>query len=191
MPQVIETVGRSKKGFDIPTKLYNDSDIITLFGVIDDDLAYTIITQLLYLDTLKDRKGNIKLYINSPGGGIYAGNAIHDTIRFMDRKVDTIAMGMAASMGAFLLCSGTGERQALPNTRIMIHGASGGTHGTIPDMDISMREIKYIENKLVELQVKYSNEKITKAKLKRITNRDNYMSPEEAIKIGLIDSIVV
>jgi ATP-dependent Clp protease protease subunit len=169
--------------------MYNDSSIITLFGEIDDDMSYTIITQLLYLDTLNDSE-NIKLYINSPGGSIYAGNAIHDTIRNMNRKVDTIGMGMVASMASILLCSGTGDRKALPNTRIMIHGASGGVVGNFKDIQISLKEIEYNENVLVDLQVKYSNGKLTKDELLHLTDRDYYMGPEDAIKIGLIDSIV-
>ena len=139
LPEIIETVGRSKKTFSIPSKLYNDNDIITLFGSIDEELSYTIITQLLYLDSLESKEP-IKLYINSGGGQIYAGNAIHDCIQNMSRKVDTIGMGMVASMGAFLLCSGTGERKCLPNTRIMIHGASGGGYGNIKDMLSTSRQ---------------------------------------------------
>lgn len=189
MPSIIETVGRSKKAWDIPTKLYNDSSIITLFGVIDEELSYTIITQLLYLDSV-DTDEPVKLYIQSPGGSVYAGNAIHDCIRNMRRKVDTIGMGLIASMGSFLLCAGTGKRLALPNTRIMIHGASGGAQGTIPDMEISLKEAKVLENRLVDLQVEYSHGKVTKRKLKQLTQRDKYLSVQESIDIGLIDGEV-
>jgi len=189
MPDIVEVTGKNTNVVSIPTKLYQE-DIVQLFGEITEDQSYSIISQLLYLDTLKEKDQNIKLYLNTPGGSIYAGNAIHDCIRSLSRKVDTIAMGITASMGSFLLASGTGERKALKNTRIMIHGASGGAQGTIKDLRINLKEIEYLEDNLVNLQVKYSNGKITKEQLLKITDRDNYMSPQEALDIGIIDSII-
>ena len=187
MPSIIETIGRTKKGWDIPTKLYNDSNIITLFGEISDETAYSTITQLLYLDTIKTDTP-VKLYINSPGGSVYAGLAIHDTIKNMKRKVDTVVMGMAASMGAFLLFSGTGTRSSLKNARIMIHSVSSGTGGTVHDQIIDLEETKYLQDKLMHLQSDYSN--ITKDEMKELTLRDKYLSPEKSIELGLIDKII-
>lgn len=189
MPNIIETVGKSKKGWDIPTKLYNDSGIITLFGEVSDESAYTVITQLLWLDTL-DEKENIKLYINSPGGSVYAGLAIYDTIKAMSRKVDTIVMGMAASMGHFLLVGGTGERKSLPNSRIMAHSVSSGMGGTVHDMKIDLKETEYLQDKLMKIISENTKGKLPLKKLEEMTLRDRYLSPEECIKYGFIDSII-
>jgi ATP-dependent Clp protease protease subunit len=125
LPEIIEQTGRNKKTFSIPSKLFEEN-IVTLFDEVDDDLAYTIITQLLYLDTI-DTTEPVKLYICSPGGSVTAGLAIIDVMNLMTRKVDTVGIGSVASMGAMLLCSGTGERKALENTRIMLHSVSSGS----------------------------------------------------------------
>jgi ATP-dependent Clp protease protease subunit len=189
MPHVIETIGRSKKTFTITDKLF-EKDIITLFDDIDDDLAYTIITQLLYMDSL-DSDEPIIMYINSPGGSVYAGLAIIDTMNLMRRKVTTIGMGICASMGASLLFAGTGARKALPNCRIMIHSVSSGSgRATVHDQIVDLEETKYLQEKLLRMISNYS-QVITFDEIEALTQRDKYLSPEETIKLGLIDSIVV
>lgn len=188
MPHIIETTGRSTKLIDIPSKLYQD-DIITLFGEITDETSYLIVTQLLYLDSLVNEDGPVNLYINSPGGSVYAGLAIHDVIRNMRRKVNTTVVGMAASMGAFLLFSGTGSRRSLPNSRIMIHSVSSGSpYATVHDLKVDFKETEYLQEKLMKMQADYSN--ITHEEMVEMTFRDKYMTPDEAIKLGLIDSII-
>lgn len=188
LPNIIEKTGRSTKLIDIPSKLYEDG-IITLFGEITDEMSYSIITQLLYLDSLEDDT-SIDLYINSIGGSVYAGLAIHDTIRNMKRKVNTIVMGMAASMGAFLLASGTGVRSALPNARIMIHSVSSGTYGTVHDMSINMEEVINLNTLLTELQSSYTKGKSSIEEMNEYMKRDKYLTPEKAIELGLIDKVV-
>lgn len=187
MPLIIETVGRNKKTFDIPTKLY-EKNIITLFDEISDDTSYLIITQLIYLDTL-DSDENIKLYVNSPGGSVTAGLAIIDTIESMNRKVDTVGVGSCASMGAMLLMCGTGTRKALKSTRIMLHSVSGGGHnGTVQDQIISLEETKFLQEELMNKIAKRSNLSLKKAK--ELTARDYYISSKEAVKNGIIDEVV-
>lgn len=188
LPNIIEKTGRSTKLIDIPSKLYED-DIITLFGEVSEESSYLIITQLLYLDSLKT-DDPVNLYINSPGGSVYAGLAIHDVIKNMRRKVNTICIGMAASMGAFLLFSGTGVRKSLPNSRIMIHSVSSGMGGTVHDMRIDLKETEYLQDKLMKMQVEYSKGKLYLEDMIQLTERDKYMTPEETLKLGLIDDII-
>jgi len=188
LPEIIEKTGRNKRGFTIPTKLY-EKGIITLMNEVDDDLAYTIITQLLYLDTL-DTDEHIKLYINSPGGVVTAGLAIYDTINSMRRKVDTIGMGSCASMGQFLLTCGTGERKALKNARIMMHSVSSGAQGTVHDIKIDFEETQYLQDKLMSIMSGMTKGKLSLDDIEKMTQRDKYLSPEECIKYGLIDSVV-
>lgn len=188
LPNIIEKTGRNTKLIDIPSKLYEDG-IVTLFGPVDEHSSYSVVTQLLYLDTLEDEEP-IKLYINSPGGSIYAGLAIHDTIKNMTRKVDTVAFGMAASMGAFLLSSGTGTRSAMPNTRIMIHSASSGMEGTVHDMMIDLEETKLLNNQLMQYMADYSNGKVTYEEVFELTKRDKYLSADESVELGLIDKVI-
>ena len=187
-PLVIETVGRTKKTFDIPSKLY-DQGIITLFSGIDDDLAYSIITQLLYLDTIKT-DDPVNMYINSGGGSVYAGLAIIDTINNMKRKVNTVGIGICASMGASLLFAGTGVRSVLPNTRIMIHSVSSGTGGTVHDQIIDLEETKYLQEKLMIMAADWSKGIISYDEVVEMTLRDKYLSPEQTLTLGLIDKIV-
>jgi len=186
MPLIIETVGRNKKTFDIPTKLY-EKNIITLFDEINDDTAYLIITQLIYLDTLKSAE-NIKLYVNSPGGSVTAGLAIIDTIESMTRKVDTVGVGSCASMGAMILMCGTGTRKALKSTRIMLHSVSSGTGGTVHDQIIQLEETKLLQEVLMEKIAKRSDLSLKKAK--ELTARDYYISSKEAVKNSIIDEVV-
>jgi len=185
-PLIIETIGRNKKTFDLPTKLF-EQNIIMLTGEIDDELASSIISQLLYLDTL-DSEDDIKLYINSPGGVVTAGLAIYDTIKNMRRQVHTLGMGSVASMAAVLLFIGTGQRKVLKNTRIMIHSVIGGTYGSVHDQMIDLEETKYLQDKMMEILAEVSNLDVNT--VKELTLRDNYMSGEEAKKYGLIDSVV-
>jgi ATP-dependent Clp protease protease subunit len=186
LPDVIEREGRNKKVISIPSRLFEEN-IVTMFGEVDDDMAYSIITQLLYLDTL-DTDDSIKLYINSPGGSVYDGLAIHDCIRSMKRKVDTVCTGIAMSMGAFLLMSGTGTRKSLPNSRIMLHSVSSGTYGTVHDQRIDLKETDYLQEKLMKIQAEYSN--ISYDDIVIMTERDKYLSPQECKKLGIIDKIV-
>jgi len=189
LPNIIETVGRTKKIFSIPDKLYNESNIITLFGEINEDISYSVVSQLLYLDS-KESNENVKLYINSPGGSVYEGLAIYDTMRNMNRKVDAICVGSAMSMGQFLLTGATGERKALPNARIMAHSVSSGVGGTIHDMKIDLKETEYLQNKLMRIISENSKGKLSIEELEKMTLRDKFLSPEECIELGLIDSVV-
>jgi len=185
-PLIIETIGRNKKTFDLPTKLFEQS-IIMLTGEIDDDLASSIISQLLYLDTIES-EDDIKLYINSPGGVVTAGLAIYDTIKNMKRKVHTLGMGSVASMAALLLFIGTGQRKVLKNTRIMIHSVIGGTYGSIHDQIIDLEETKYLQDRMIEILSEVSN--LDMSTIKELTLRDKYLSGQEACTYGLIDSVV-
>lgn len=186
LPDIIEQVGRSKKTFSIPTKLYEKS-IITLTDAIDDDLAYTIITQLLYLDSVETEE-DIKLYINSPGGVVTAGLAIIDTMNAMRRKVQTIGMGSCASMGAMILLSGTGERKILKNTRVMLHSISGGFVGNFHDHKVNFKETEILQDLL--MQMISDKTKMTTDEVKKNTERDMFMSATECKHFGLVDSIV-
>lgn len=188
LPSIIETDGRGLRSFDLPSKLFEQS-IITLFGDVTDDSANAVIMQLIYLDSL-DNEDEINLYINSPGGSVYAGLAIHDVIRNMRKKVNTVCVGSAMSMGAFLLICGTGERKSLPNSRIMIHSVSGYSSGTFHDQLIDLKETEYLQNRLLQLMVEYSNGKITKDAIDTLTQRDKFLSPQEAYDLGFIDKII-
>ena len=188
LPSIIETDGRGLRQFDLPSKLF-EQNIITLFGGVTDETAYAVITQLLYLDSLENDE-DVNLYINSPGGSVYAGLAIHDVIKNMKKKVNTVCTGVAMSMGAFLLFSGTGERRSLPNSRIMIHSVSSGSQGTYHDLEVDFNETKYLQEKLMTMQAEYSNGKCSLDKMKELTTRDKFLTPEETIDLGLIDKIV-
>lgn len=186
LPNIVEKIGRNTEIIDIPTKLF-EKDIITLFGEIDEIVSYEIISQLLYLDTL-DKDENIKLYINSNGGSVVDGLAIIDTMQFMNRKVNTIIVGQAASMGTMIALSGTGTRKSLKNSRIMLHSVSGGNFGNYHDLKISLQEIEYLQNKLMKMI-----SEATKQDLKVIENllsRDKWFSAQEAKEFKLIDEII-
>lgn len=185
-PLIIEKSGRNLKTFDIPTKLF-EKNIISLFDEINDDVAYLIITQLIYLDTLDDKE-DIKLYINSPGGSVTAGLAIIDTIESMSRKVQTVGIGSCASMGAMLLLCGTGERKSLKSNRIMLHSVSSGTVGTVIDQQIQLNESLFLQEEMMQRIANRSN--LSLEKVKELTARDFYMSAQEAKDHGLIDTIV-
>ncbi len=187
-PYVIERSSRGERSYDIFSRLLMDR-IIFLGTPINDDVANIIIAQLLFLQADNPDR-DISLYINSPGGSVSAGLAIYDTINFITAPVNTICMGMAASMGAFLLGSGRkGKRSALPHSRIMIHQPSqNGGGGQASDIEIQAREILYLKSKMNELMARHTGQPVEV--IERDTDRDRYMSAEEAKAYGLIDHIV-
>jgi ATP-dependent Clp protease protease subunit len=187
IPTVIEQTHRGERGWDIFSRLLKDR-IIFLGTAVDDQVANIIIAQLLFLES-EDPDKDIMLYINSPGGMVTAGMAIYDTMQFLDAPIRTICMGMAASMGAFLLAAGTkGKRSALPHARIMIHQPSGGTQGTAADIEIQAREILYLRAKMNELMGKHTGRPVEQ--IERDIDRDRFMSAEEAKDYGLIDNVI-
>jgi ATP-dependent Clp protease protease subunit len=186
-PYVIERSSRGERSYDIFSRLLMDR-IVFLGSSINDDVANVIIAQLLFLQA-ENPERDINIYINSPGGSVYAGLAIYDTIQYITAPVATICMGMAASMGAFLLSAGTpGKRSALPNSRIMIHQPSGGSSGTAADVEIQAREILYARQRLNELLAEHTGQSIDQ--VADDVDRDRYMSPDEALEYGLIDRII-
>jgi len=189
MPNIIEDSGRGLRSFDLPSKLFEDN-IILLENGIDDDLATSIKMQLLYLDSKKECE-EIDMYISSGGGGIYAGNGIIDVMRHIKTPVNTICTGIAMSMGNQILAAGTGTRSAMPNARIMIHSLAGGTSGKFQDMEISYKESKYLQEKLMRQMSEYTKGKTSYEEICILTDRDKFLSPEEALEIGLIDKVVI
>jgi ATP-dependent Clp protease protease subunit len=186
-PYVIERGSRGERSYDIFSRLLMDR-IIFMGSVINDDVANIVIAQLLFLEA-DDPGKDIFLYINSPGGSVYAGLAIYDTMQYMQSPVNTMCMGMAASMGALLLATGTkGKRSALPNSRIMIHQPSGGSSGTAADIEIQAREILYARERLNNILAKHTGQ--TPERIEEDVDRDRFMSPEEAVTYGIIDQIV-
>lgn len=164
--------------------------IILLNGEVNQQSSANIVVQLLYLNSV-DSKKDIKLYINSPGGVVTDGLAIYDTINLISNDVSTICLGQAASMGAFLLSSGAkGKRFSLPNARIMIHQPLGGAQGQASDIDIRAKEINRIKKELNEIMAKNTEGKTSYQQMVKLTDRDNFLSPQQALDIGLIDSII-
>lgn len=188
VPYVIEQTSRGERSYDIYSRLLKDR-IIFLGEEVTDVSASLIVSQLLFLES-EDPGKDINLYINSPGGSVTAGMAIYDTMQYIKCDVSTICMGMAASMGAFLLAGGTkGKRMALPNAEIMIHQPSGGAQGQATDIKIVADHILRTKKKLNEILAANTGQPLEVIEVD--TERDNYMSAEEAMKYGLIDSIVV
>jgi ATP-dependent Clp protease, protease subunit len=186
-PYVIERSSRGERTYDIFSRLLMDR-IVFLGTPINDDVANIIIAQLLFLDADNPDR-DIHLYINSPGGSVSAGLAIYDTMQFLKSPVNTICMGLAASMGAFLLASGrAGKRSALPHSRIMIHQPSGGYQGTAADIEIQAKEILYLRSKMNELMARHTNRPLEL--IERDVDRDRFMSAEEAKEYGIVDNIV-
>ena len=187
IPYVVEQTSRGERSYDIFSRLLNDR-IIFLSEEVNDTTASLIVAQLLYLEN-QDPDKDIQFYINSPGGSVTAGMAIYDTMQYIKCDVNTICVGMAASMGAFLLSAGTkGKRMALPNAEIMIHQPSAGTQGQITDMAIHMKRLQTIKermNRILAENTGKSLEEVTAA-----CERDNFMTAEEALSFGLIDQIV-
>lgn len=186
IPTVLEKSSNREYAFDLYSRLMKDR-IVFLTGEVTDETANLIISELLYLDSLNHEE--IALYINSPGGSVTAGFAIYDTMNFIKSDVRTIVVGMAASMAAFLLSSGTpGKRTALPNAEIMIHQPLGGTQGQATDMKIACERILKIKEKLNKILASQTKQKLSK--IMKDTERDNYMEPMDAKKYGLIDQIL-
>ena len=186
-PYVIERTSRGERSYDIFSRLLMDR-IVFLGAPVDDTVANIIIAQLLFLQA-EDPEKDIYLYLNSPGGSVYAGLAIYDTLQYMSAPVNTMCMGMAASMAAVLLAAGTkGKRSALPNSRIMIHQPSGGSQGTAADIEIAAREILYARERLNQILAKHTGQ--TVEKIAEDVDRDRFLSPQEAKEYGLIDNVV-
>lgn len=190
VPYIIEkTANGGERGYDIYSRLLKDR-IVMLSGQVNDQVATAIVSQFLYLES-EDSEKDIYFYINSPGGVVTSGLSIYDTMNFIKPDIITICMGQAASMGAFLLSSGTqGKRYSLPNSRIMIHQPLGGAEGQASDIEITAREIVRIKYMLNDIMSKNTNGKTSYEEMVRLTDRDNYLSAEDAIRIGLIDKIL-
>ena len=187
VPTVIEQSSRGERAYDIYSRLLKDR-IIMLSGPIDDNVANSVIAQLLFLDA-QDPEKDIYIYINSPGGSVTAGFAIYDTMNFIKADVQTIAMGMAASMGSFLLAAGAkGKRFALPNAEIMIHQPLGGAQGQATEIEIAARHILKTRERLNKILSDRTGQPIEV--IERDTDRDNYMSAQDAKEYGLIDEVM-
>lgn len=187
VPMVVEQTGRGERSYDIFSRLLNDR-IIFLADEVNDTTASLVIAQLLYLEG-QDPKKDISLYINSPGGSVMAGLGIYDTMQYISCDVSTICVGMAASMGAFLLAAGAkGKRYALPNSEIMIHQPLGGAQGQATDIQIQANQIIKLKKKLNEMLAKSTGQSYEK--IAYDTERDNYMTAEEAAAYGLIDKVI-
>ncbi|MFA5020734.1 MAG: ATP-dependent Clp protease proteolytic subunit [Patescibacteria group bacterium] len=187
IPTVLEKTSMGERAYDIYSRLLKDR-IIFLGAPIDDAVANTVIAQLLFLDS-EDAKADIKLYINSPGGSVSAGLAVYDTMQHVKADVSTICVGTAASMAAIILSGGAkGKRLALPNSEIMIHQVMGGAEGQATDIKIRAEHILKVKGKLDKILTKHTNK--TMAQIEKDTDRDYYMSPEEAVTYGVIDKIV-
>lgn len=187
VPTVIERTSEGERAYDIYSRLLNER-IIFLGEDVNEHTANIVVAQLLHL-AYEDSKKDIKLYINSPGGSVYDGMAIYDTIQFIAPDVQTIGIGVQASMGAFLLSSGTkGKRFALPSSRIMIHQPSSGTQGKITDQEISLREGIFLKQRLNEILAKNTGQKLSK--IEKDTDRDFWMSAAEAVQYGIVDKVI-
>jgi ATP-dependent Clp protease protease subunit len=186
-PYVIERSSRGERSYDIFSRLLMDR-IVFLGSPINDTVANVIIAQLLFLEADNPEK-DIFLYINSPGGSVYAGLAIYDTMKFLRSPVNTYCMGIAASMGSFLLAAGTkGKRYALPNSRIMLHQPSGGMQGTAADIEIQAKEILYLRERLNLIYSENTGQ--SPERINEDLDRDRFMSPDEAKEYGLIDHVI-
>jgi len=188
VPMVIEQSGRGERAYDIYSRLLRDR-VVFLVGPVNDQTANLVVAQLLFLESENPDK-DISLYINSPGGSVYSGMAIFDTMQFIKPDVSTICVGMAASMGAFLLAAGAkGKRFALPNSRIMIHQPSSGAQGQAADIEIAAREILDLRGRMNRILAERTGQPVER--IERDTDRDNFMSAEDAVSYGIIDRIFV
>src|SRR5688572_22585517 len=186
VPMVIEQSGRGERAYDIFSRLLKER-IIFIGDAVEDTMANLIIAQLLFLES-EDPERDIYLYINSPGGVVTAGLAIYDTMQYLKAPVNTICIGQAASMGAVLLAAGApGKRYALPNSRIMIHQGSGGFRGNTPDVEIQMREMLHLTDRLMHILAEHAGQDFEK--VKRDSERDYFMSAEDAKTYGVIDEV--
>lgn len=187
VPMVVEQTAKGERSFDIYSRLLRER-IIFVTGQVEDRMASLICAQLLFLES-EDPQKDISLYINSPGGVVTAGLSIYDTMQFIKPDVSTICMGQACSMGSLLLTAGAaGKRYCLPNARVMIHQPSGGARGQATDIEIHTKEILNIKKRLNEIYVKHTGQKLSV--VQRSMERDNFMSPEDALQFGIVDKII-
>ncbi|MEM0909376.1 MAG: ATP-dependent Clp endopeptidase proteolytic subunit ClpP [Pseudomonadota bacterium] len=187
VPVVVEQTARGERSFDIYSRLLKEN-VIFLVGQVEDHMANLIVAQMLFLEAENPEK-DIYLYINSPGGSVTAGMAIYDTMKFIKPDISTVCIGQAASMGAFLLSAGTqGKRHCLPNARVMIHQPLGGFQGQASDFEIHAKEILSIKEKLNRLMAEHTGQEYKK--VAKDTDRDNFLSAQEAVDYGLVDSIL-
>ena len=187
VPMVVETTNRGERAYDIYSRLLKER-IIFLTGGVDDGVASLVCAQMLYLESENPTK-DIAFYINSPGGIVTSGLAIYDTMRYIRPDVSTVCIGQAASMGSLLLCSGAkGKRYSLPHSRIMMHQPSGGAQGQATDIEIQAKEILLLRERLNSIYVENTGQKLSV--IEDAVERDNFMSPEESVKFGIIDEVV-
>ncbi|MCA3148980.1 MAG: ATP-dependent Clp endopeptidase proteolytic subunit ClpP [Burkholderiales bacterium] len=187
VPIVIEQSGRGERAYDIYSRLLRER-VMFLVGPVNDVTANLLVAQMLFLESENPDK-DISLYINSPGGSVYAGMAIYDTMQFVKPDVSTLCTGLAASMGAFLLAAGAkGKRFSLPNSRIMIHQPLGGAQGQASDIEIQAREILYLRERLNQILAERTGQPIEQ--IAKDTDRDNFLSAEKAVEYGLIDKVL-
>jgi ATP-dependent Clp protease, protease subunit len=187
IPMVIEQSGRGERAYDIYSRLLKER-VVFLVGPVNDAIANLVVAQLLFLESENPDK-DINFYINSPGGSVSAGLAIYDTMQFIKPDVSTTCTGMAASMGAFLLSAGAkGKRFCLPNSRVMIHQPSGGFQGQASDIEIHAKEILYLRKRLNNIMATHTGQSLET--IERDTERDNFMSAEDALKYGIIDRVL-
>lgn len=185
VPVVVESTSRGERSFDIFSRLLRER-IVFVTGQVEDNMASVIVAQLLYLESENSR--DISMYINSPGGVVTAGMAIHDTMQYIKPRVSTVVVGQAASMGSFLLAAGEpGMRIALPNSRIMVHQPSGGARGMASDIEIQAREILRIRERMNDLYAKYTGKTLTD--IEKALDRDTFLEAEEAMKFGIVDKV--
>jgi ATP-dependent Clp protease protease subunit len=187
IPMVVETSGRGERAYDIYSRLLKER-VVFLVGEVNDHSANLIVAQMLFLESENPDK-DIHFYINSPGGSVTSGMAIYDTMQFIKPKVSTLCVGQAASMGAFLLTAGEkGKRFCLPNSRVMIHQPMGGFRGQASDIEIHAREILYLKQKLNQMLAQHTGQSVET--VERDTDRDNFLSAEDAVKYGLVDKVL-
>jgi len=187
VPMVVEQTPRGERAYDIYSRLLKER-VIFLIGPLEDVVANLVVAQMLYLEAENPDK-DISLYINSPGGSVTAGLSIYDTMQFIKPDVSTLCVGQAASMGAVLLAGGAkGKRQSLPNSRVLIHQVMGGYQGQASDIEIHAQEILSIKEKLNAILSFHTGQKVDK--ITKDSDRDNFMSPEQAVKYGIIDSVM-
>ncbi len=186
VPMVVEQTSRGERSFDIYSRLLRER-IIFVTGQVEDHMASVIVAQLLFLESENPTK-DISMYINSPGGAVTAGMAIHDTMQYIRPRISTVCIGQAASMGSFLLAAGEkGMRIALPNARIMVHQPSGGAQGMASDIEIQAREILRIRHRMNNLYVQYTGK--TLAEIEKAMDRDTFLEAEEALTFGIVDKV--
>ena len=187
IPMVVETSGRGERAYDIYSRLLKER-VVFLVGEVNDHSANLIVAQMLFLESENPDK-DIHFYINSPGGSVTAGMAIYDTMQFIKPSVSTLCVGQAASMGAFLLAAGDkGKRFCLPNSRVMIHQPMGGFRGQASDIEIHAREILYLKQKLNQMLAQHTGQSVET--IERDTDRDNFLSADDAVKYGLVDQVL-